>query len=75
MIEIINMPGEEDLVKESVQKYLLLLSCDINGTHVIQKVLSCIDEANRETINKIILTNINKLIFDSNGICVVRSYF
>ncbi len=74
LIEIINMPGEEDLVKEAVRDSILTLSYDINGTHVIQKVLSSIDENNRESINKILLNNIDKLIYDSNGICVVSKY-
>ncbi len=72
MIEIINMPGEEELVKEAVKDNILRLSYDINGTHVIQKVVSCISEENREFINYIVLKNIHKLVFDSNGICVVR---
>ena len=71
LIEIINMPAEEDLVKESVKDFILTLSFDVNGTHVMQKVISCIDEKNREFINKTVLSNINKLVFDSNGICVV----
>lgn len=66
------MPGEEDLVKEAVKDNILSLSYDINGTHVMQKVLSSIDESNREHINKTLLLNLDKLIYDSNGICVVN---
>ena len=62
---------EEDLVKKAVTEGLLKISYDINGTHVIQKVLSCIKETNREDINEIILTNLENLVTDSNGICVV----
>jgi F0F1-type ATP synthase delta subunit len=68
------MPGEEDLVKEAIKDSILTLSYDINGTHVIQKVISSIDENNREHINKTLLNNIDKLIYDSNGICVVTIY-
>jgi hypothetical protein len=74
LIEIINMPGEEELVKEAVKDHILTLSYDINGTHVIQKIISSIDENNREHINKTLLTNFDKLIYDSNGICVVRVF-
>jgi hypothetical protein len=73
LIEIINMPGEEDLVKEAIQDSILTLSYDTNGTHVIQKIISSIDEINREHVNQTLLTNINKLIYDSNGICVVSN--
>ena len=65
------MPLEEELVKNAVQNDLLRISYDINGTHVIQKVLSCIKEKNREEINQIILNNLENLVTDSNGICVV----
>jgi hypothetical protein len=71
MIEIINMTGEEELVKEAVKDNILRLSYDVNGTHVIQKVISCINEERREFINFVVLKNIHKLVFDSNGICVV----
>ncbi len=80
LIEIINMPGEEELVKEAVKDNILTLSFvmkilifqDINGTHVIQKVISCIKEEDRKHINETVLNNIHKLVFDSNGICVVN---
>jgi hypothetical protein len=67
------MPMEEELVKKAVTEGLLRISYDINGTHVIQKVLSCIKEKNREEINEIILTNLENLVTDSNGICVVNN--
>ena len=65
------MPTEEDLVKKAVLNDILKISYDINGTHVVQKVLSCIKETNREEINEIILNNLESLVTDSNGICVV----
>jgi hypothetical protein len=74
LIEMTNMPGEEDLIKESVKDHILKLSLDVNGTHVIQKVISCIPEKDREFINKTVLENISKLIFDSNGICVLKKF-
>jgi hypothetical protein len=38
----------------------------------MQKIITTIDEEKREHINKVILSNLDKLVFDSNGICVVR---
>lgn len=72
LIEIINLPNEEDQVKDIVKDCILKLSCDINGTHVMQKIITCIKESNREYINKVILTNLKKLLYDSNGVCVVK---
>jgi len=74
LIEIINLPEEEELLKLCVRSCVVSLSININGTHVVQKVVSCIKEQNREQINKIILDNFTKLIFDSNGICVLKKF-
>jgi len=41
---------------------------------VIQKALCCIGEKNRDKINQIILDNLEQLVSDSNGICVVKLY-
>jgi hypothetical protein len=40
----------------------------------MQKVISSIDEDKREFINKTILNQLDKLIFDSNGICVLKKF-
>jgi hypothetical protein len=72
LIEIVNMPGEEELLKVSVESNLLKLSIDVNGTHVVQKIISCITEDSREKINEIILDNFNSLVYDPNGICVLK---
>jgi hypothetical protein len=40
----------------------------------MQKVISCIDEKSREHINKVVLFNLNKLVYDSNGICVIKKF-
>jgi hypothetical protein len=74
LIEIINMPGEEELLKQAVSKNILKLSYDVNGTHVIQKVISCIKEEDRQFINNTITKNFHKLVFDSNGICVLKKF-
>jgi hypothetical protein len=68
------MPGEEELVKEAIYNSILTLSYDINGTHVMQKIITSLDENNREHINKTLLSNFDKLIYDSNGICVVNFF-
>jgi hypothetical protein len=71
LIEIVNMRQEEDLIKESVKDHIIDLSIHINGTHVMQKIISSISEENRNHINDTLFQNFNKLIVDANGICVV----
>lgn len=75
------MPEEENVVKEAIKdsKDILRLSLvtiiltfkDVNGTHVMQKIIFAIKEENRSAINEILLENIERLVLDSNGVCVV----
>jgi F0F1-type ATP synthase delta subunit len=66
------MRQEEDIIKQAVHDHVHELALDTNGTHVVQKIISVVKEENREHINNIILEHFNKLVFDANGICVVR---
>jgi F0F1-type ATP synthase delta subunit len=74
LIEIINMKEEEELVKECVKNHVIQLAVNINGTHVMQKIVSCLNENERQHINGLILTNFHRLVFDSNGICVLKKF-
>jgi hypothetical protein len=73
LMELMNMPDEEEIVKASLAdpKDIIRLSTDVSGTHVIQKILVGIKEENRGDINETILSNLEKLVLDSNGVCVV----
>jgi hypothetical protein len=70
-MEIINTKDEEEIIKVSINKDILKLSFDSNGTHVIQKIIGIVEEKERDYINKILLDSMIKLVFDANGICVV----
>jgi hypothetical protein len=74
LIEIINMPEEEEILRNCVEKHILRLACNSNGTHIIQKIITCFEEKNREYLNDYILKNMAKMSMNVNGICVVR-YF
>jgi pumilio RNA-binding family len=74
IIEIINLKEEEELIKECVREQVIYLSLNGNGTHVIQKIVSCLNENDRQEINYLILQNFQKLVFDSNGICVIKKF-
>jgi len=41
----------------------------------MQKILASIKEDNRENINIIILDNLDKLVLDNNGVCVVIYFY
>ena len=49
-----------------------VLKChNSNGTHVIQKLIANITERSRNALSELILGNINMIINDMNGVCVV----
>lgn len=81
LMEIINTKEEEEIIKVSIKNDILTLSYvmhmikskqDPNGTHVMQKIIAIIDEKDREYINVTVLNNLLDLVYDANGICVVR---
>lgn len=76
LMELVNMPEEENVVMEAIRdpKDILRLSLDVSGTHVMQKILAAIKEENRPNINKIIINNLERLVLDSNGVCVVKKF-
>jgi hypothetical protein len=39
---------------------------------VLQKIVACIEEKKRDEINNILMENLNQLVYDPNGICVVK---
>lgn len=47
---------------------------NINGTHVVQKIVLCFDEEIRSTIDNFILKEFTSLCMNPNGICLVRIF-
>lgn len=50
MIDLVNLPEEEEFIRNALIGNVVFLSKDTQGTHVIQKVLSCFDETKRAFI-------------------------
>jgi hypothetical protein len=74
LIEIINTPNEELILQKCVEKNILKLSYNSNGTHIIQKIISCFSENRRIYLNEYILQNLVKICSDPNGICVIKKF-
>ena len=53
--------------------YILIIQ-DNNATHVIQKILLCIDKEKRGHLIRVILKNFRSLALDCNGICVLKKF-
>ena len=73
-VEIKNTVNEELLLLSIIHNKVIFLSKDINGTHVMQKILSTIQPSHRSELNSIILKSISLLIYDQNGVCVLKKF-
>ncbi|CDW87894.1 rna-binding [Stylonychia lemnae] len=72
LIEMINMPDEEEELKQGIKTHIVELAFDTNGTHVLQKVLLCLKEENIDFIFSPVLKNLIELSMDQNGLCVIK---
>ena len=72
LIEMINMPQEEQELKDGIKNHVVNLAFDQNGTHVLQKVLLCFKEENLDFIFHPIIDNFIDLSVDQNGLCVIK---
>lgn len=69
---MINMPEEEEELKQGINDHIVDLAFDANGTHVLQKVLLCMKEENIDFIFEPVLANFLDLSMDQNGLCVIK---
>jgi hypothetical protein len=53
---------------------LIEIAKNVNGTYVIQKIISYFNENFRIKVNKIILSNIVELCNDMYGVCVIKKF-
>lgn len=72
LIEMINMPDEEEELKQGIKDQIVDLAFDANGTHVLQKVLLCMKEENIDFIFDPVIENFINLSMDQNGLCVIK---
>lgn len=71
LIEIINMKEEKEVVLSLIVNRELELALDSKGTHVLQKFISGTKDEERKELNYNILNNIDKLITNQFGVCVL----
>lgn len=74
LIDNVKHQIEIDIIRESVKNQVLQLCLDNNGTHVIQKIITCVPEESRDFINQVVLKHLTELINDSNGISVAKKF-
>ena len=71
LIEIVTMVEEENIINRMINPVIQELSFDVNGTHIIQKIICCFNENSRVYLNDYILENLSKISMNVHGICVV----
>lgn len=72
MFDLVNLPEEEEFIRNALIGNVLVLSMDAQGTHVVQKVLSSFLESRREFIFEEIYDKFLDLSMNNNGLCVVK---
>ena len=72
MIDLVNLPEEEDFIRNALIGNVVRLSKDSQGTHVIQKVLSCFEEQKRAFIFEEVFDDFIELAKNNNGLCVIK---
>ena len=73
LIDCINTPFEEKLLENLLNKNLLLLFCNENSHHIIQKIIIDYPEYKREFLNNFILCNLNKICSNLYGsLCIIK---
>jgi hypothetical protein len=72
IIENINSKFEKIIIISSIKDHIEELAYDPFGCHVLEKLLSCIEEEYISFIYSYISANFLKLAYNSNGICIVK---
>ena len=65
---------EEKIIRDNLIDHLLELSCNINSTHVVQKIVEELKEPKRDYINQFVIMNFLPLCKDVNGICLIKKF-
>ena len=74
LISLQSTNEEKEIIKICIINNLKELCFGINSSHVISKIIKCINESERQYINAFIVNNLKLLCFDPNGICIVKEF-
>ena len=73
LIDSIKTPFEEKIMENLLNKNLLLLFCNENSHHIIQKIIIDYPEYKRDFLNNFILGNLNKICTNLYGsLCLIK---
>ena len=74
IIDVAQSGDEKKIISEYISNHELELAFDPEGTHVLQKIISCFPENERQDLNNILCipANLNALCQDAKGMCVMK---
>lgn len=73
LIDAIKTPNEEKIIENLLKQNLLLLICNENSHHIIQKIIIDFPEHKREFLSTFILDNIDKISTNEYGaLCMIK---
>jgi hypothetical protein len=71
-IEQLVTHDEKKIIIEAMKEHILDLCYDVQGVHVIEKIIICFEEEMIEFIYEMIINNFMSLANNCNGLCVVK---
>lgn len=74
MFELVNLPDEEEFIRNALIGNIVRLSKDPQGTHVVQKVMTSFEESKRQFIYDEVFAHFIELAKNTNGLCVIKKY-
>ena len=74
LISLQSTNEEKEIIKLCIINNLKELCFGVNSSHVISKIIKCVNESERQYINSFIVNNLTLLCFDPNGICIVKEF-
>ena len=72
IVEHLTLNTEKMLILNAIYPFIMKMSLDVYGTHVIEKVLSYFEYEMIKPISNFILDNFLFLANNSNGLCIVK---
>lgn len=73
VISLTSLEKEVVLIVKAIENEVFNLSMNNNGTHFIQKCISCFDCKYLDSIYKIVLKNLVELANNAQGLCVLKA--
>jgi hypothetical protein len=72
VIEQMTSESERGVIIKEVKEFSLILSMDLYGSHVIEKMLACFSQTNIDFLYNVLIENFVELANHCNGLCAIK---